>query len=1552
VDSYALSSLSSASSRPSPASFSTPFFAMLAKGSDQIRLLSLSASLASFGALVAADINKNLKNDVTLVATAILGMIWAGPLSTLAGASRYPDFRLWMPFFGGPKFIILQSLGWFLYSSCLTCSMVVLFNINAAKKMDGTLTSLGLLGTASTLLLNTSISFFDGSSKANNNKGPHSIVGLRIIWNAHSVVSLLVTTGGLICFMASDIIRSQWIAVPLLRVGATAFVLSSIITHYFNGPSELEHYRFFQPFQGGYSFVTLQGFGWMFLGVVLQCVMALPSDLSVLVFDGLLSMVGVVGFFSQLTLIASLSHFQSKNFLIRMSQEPGKAVQVSAQMIFCLMLMIWPAVLLAGVYLLSKTYPALKNSIDVSTVVFAAMPMLFSSGPLSHIAGKTMHKNYYLWQPFEGGMVHVVSQAFGWMLYSVSLTLGTVYLFNHHRDIDIRDVLRLLPVTFLSQLVIWVSIFYFDPSHDNARKKETEASTFRASNERLAACILSICSLVLCAFIDHTEMDEFRKIYVRPVIICSTFLGLLSCAVGQLAGVRRFQTFRIWQPFKGGKKFVLMQVCAWTSVGFYTLVCGVVGSSRTPALEFRGLMSFLGVWGLVNNAVLIYSQSFYEEVTQKEEVAVSVSIPASRSPELFAALHHLKAFTRDKPRDDSNRLAFELIDGLVRELVAISKDPSAQRNQKGLRAEESLNVLFSAVSISMFVLSDVFRGGAWASCAEIPFVLACASGVCSIAWSHLVCGPNRHPDNYLGFMPFQGGFRFVTLQALGWSLFGLSIVSLSTCFFVGVSAIPLKGVITAIGLNFFVGQLLLFLSTFLFDPNWRKSNSPTWRLEKEFTWTTPCEAFCSVPDANVSSDSKESEFETSMKPLHQTQGVSRELSGNNGPRSSVCGGLFSILIGLGSLGCFAGADIATVFFGAEFPVLPARICAVIAVLTSVPLTWWLTISNIRRREDRPSSRHKLMPKGGFMTMQLLGWALWSFTVLVGILFCYDVIHTSNVIRWGRGSLGGTVTGISGITAQLLVLFSLEGSHRDTWGSHHPDSPKSRSLLDEVTALLESGRWSLRGTQRHYSMLSITKQIAYAVSIITVHVLYEKVYSEGHDLSWHTFRQYCRFISPISLLGVTTTVLAPVLVQLCWFSVDKMLKKSLAWTFQWVVAAVDCFAVKVSIPMIRLFLDWPMYYYAYAWRPTAFAQDGKGVLEDLKMERRVRYGKRREEVLDVIWPMGRTLEGRKKQHRGAILYAHGGGWISCNSEILLHSITPLARAGFVVYSIDYPLAPESTYPEPVFSVLKALSWMKVRDGCSEVFLLGDSAGGNLVTMAAALLENRALLDKVVEQVASPITLLSFPKILRVCSIYGVLDQASWKNTLGAPAVDFCLRKFKPRSRAKSERKGEDILQQVTIMDIPEALFKSYPDTLLICGLSDPLIESSRAAFKFLKCKGCNVALKEYPGVHGFLGFPAQWTRGAFAENAVPATEDMCTFFTHGVEAIDDELKRIRLPRDKLPFDWSPFFVAFLLLISGCAFIMTLYSTVVAIIGHSLLSRSFLVLCSLFVPVLRP
>ena len=1441
----------------------------------QIRLLSLIVSLISFAFFVASDVYSSSDGVVPFVAIAILGTLWSGPLTTLAGAAKYDTYQLWMPFVGGSKFVLMQAAGWFLYGSWLTCAVMVFFNISAVKSNYGALSAVGLLGCAATALLNVSVSFFetkgDGPGADEMPLAMASLVGLRMIWNSSTVVSLMLTLGGAILFSAADILRLHWVASPLLRLGALAFCVSALITHCFNGPSELEDYRIWQPFVGGLPFLTLQGFAWLFLGVTLQCALAVPADLGAIQVDGLLGSCGIVGAFSQLLLMLSLPHFDPRHSApARHAPVSGQPTTLPPTMWFLLAFIAWPVLTLLAAQWLGGAFPDYAAQLPISShsLVCLSKAMIYTAGPAAHALGGMMHPSYRLWQPFGGGAVHVSAQAFGWMMYSVSFVLDWVFVFNREQPLGLDAVIRWLPLGVLSQIILWLSVVYYKV--DDLVALSARASA--ASGERRAAIALAVAGGFADALAEYARAAGVGSQFAKLTLFCGFALLVLAAAVSQRAGIRAFKTFRAWQPFRGGRSFVLLQLSGWTSFGFWATVHVVVALAPSHAIAWRWLFPLLGVWGAATTGVLLYSHGHFREEPLENEtprVSVRVNMPRSRrpTPAVAAAARALAALVDDLPSDSGSADAI-----LARKLLldVVGQLEKGGRTRRGFDAEEVLSLGFAGLSLALFVGADVCRGYGALSWANVCFAIACCCALATVVWGHFRLGPHRHgPDAYKHVMPFAGGFQFVTLQGTGWALVALSIVSLSTCAFISLPELP-SGVVSAIGIEAFFGQLLLLSSVLVFDP----PAKPTLSAERGV-------------DEDVKQPSRA--FAAGAGAVPSTCDIPRAYNW-------VC----ALLIGIGSLFCFSAADLATLCFGTEFPVLPARVCAVLAALASVPLTWWLTIYGDSTVEPGAQRIRR-----GYMSLQLLGWALWSFTVLLGVLFCHGVVR--DVPLWfgfrGGSSLSGTLTGVSGIMAQLLILASLEGSHLGTWAAARGDSTIAKaarkSLLDALTPAMRRAtrtarEWYKSTARKRHSAKSVLAQTAWAAVVVCAYVAHRQSEAEP---AW-VVRALLQLVSPATLAAVALLLLAPLAALAALhtaLALGRLARRALD-------VVVTYMSEWITVPAIRAFIDWPMFYYAMWWRPRSWAQDGRRTLAGVQVERRCRYGSRPREELDVVWPLGQTLDGRSKRPFGAVLYAHGGGWVSCNSEVVLHSVTPLARSGLVVYSADYPLSPEARYPDAAISLIRALAWIRRRDGVTRVALVGDSAGANLTSLVAAALSNPGVLANLARRSGEPLHKLRLPSVDRFVSVYGILDQRSWQDTLLAPCIRFLFDQYRPQGGPPAPR--------LTLCDFKRDELKNYPETLIISAGSDALCASSRQAVARLRFLGHRAELREYPGLHGFMGIPAQWTFNAWKFNAAPATEDIVTFLKHGVAEIDGP-RRVRYPRKDLPTDLSPVVVGALM-----------------------------------------
>ena len=98
-------------------------------------------------------------------------------------------------------------------------------------------------------------------------------------------------------------------------------------------------------------------------------------------------------------------------------------------------------------------------------------------------------------------------------------------------------------------------------------------------------------------------------------------------------------------------------------------------------------------------------------------------------------------------------------------------------------------------------------------------------------------------------------------------------------------------------------------------------------------------------------------------------------------------------------------------------------------------------------------------------------------------------------------------------------------------------------------------------------------------------------------------------------------------------------------------------------------------------------------------------------VDGEWILPRGVPGEE----AAVLYIHGGGYVSCSRRTHRPITTALARrTGIPVFSIDYRLAPEHPFPAALDDVVAAYRWL-LGTGTppSGIGLAGDSAGGGLV-----------------------------------------------------------------------------------------------------------------------------------------------------------------------------------------------------------------------------------------------
>lgn len=92
---------------------------------------------------------------------------------------------------------------------------------------------------------------------------------------------------------------------------------------------------------------------------------------------------------------------------------------------------------------------------------------------------------------------------------------------------------------------------------------------------------------------------------------------------------------------------------------------------------------------------------------------------------------------------------------------------------------------------------------------------------------------------------------------------------------------------------------------------------------------------------------------------------------------------------------------------------------------------------------------------------------------------------------------------------------------------------------------------------------------------------------------------------------------------------------------------------------------------------------------------------------------------------AVVFIHGGGFIAGSVDVVENPCKALAeKAGAVVISVDYRLAPEHPYPAGLTDCFESVTWVyehaeEIRVNPQQIAISGDSAGGNLSTVCALM-----------------------------------------------------------------------------------------------------------------------------------------------------------------------------------------------------------------------------------------
>lgn len=207
-------------------------------------------------------------------------------------------------------------------------------------------------------------------------------------------------------------------------------------------------------------------------------------------------------------------------------------------------------------------------------------------------------------------------------------------------------------------------------------------------------------------------------------------------------------------------------------------------------------------------------------------------------------------------------------------------------------------------------------------------------------------------------------------------------------------------------------------------------------------------------------------------------------------------------------------------------------------------------------------------------------------------------------------------------------------------------------------------------------------------------------------------------------------------------------------------------------------------------------------------------------------------------RGLIVYLHGGGWVAgAIDDYDALARTLAAESGCAVLLPDYRLAPEHPFPAGLEDAEDVLAYAaqenpRLLGGALPIVVAGDSAGGNLATVAALRL--RGSLDLAGQILIYPVTDCDFDR--PSYEAYGAGLPLTRQDMI------WFFRHYAPEAEWLSPR----------IAPLRAADLSGLPPTLVTFAECDVLADEGRAYADKLERAGVRVTCRPVAGMtHGFI-----------------------------------------------------------------------------------------------------
>lgn len=212
-------------------------------------------------------------------------------------------------------------------------------------------------------------------------------------------------------------------------------------------------------------------------------------------------------------------------------------------------------------------------------------------------------------------------------------------------------------------------------------------------------------------------------------------------------------------------------------------------------------------------------------------------------------------------------------------------------------------------------------------------------------------------------------------------------------------------------------------------------------------------------------------------------------------------------------------------------------------------------------------------------------------------------------------------------------------------------------------------------------------------------------------------------------------------------------------------------------------------------------------------------------LDVYYPKNLNKKAP------ILMWIHGGGYIANSKETVKNYMMTLANKGFVVFNIDYALAPKYKYPSQILQCNEALKYVfenaeKFNGDRENIFIGGDSAGAQMASQLAAIISNEEISNKM--NLKPSITNKFLRGVILFCGLYNMDSLRATKF----PGIKTYMEALTGESNFENYERIDEL---ATIKYITP----NYPSTFITVGDIDPFVDQGKELASSLRALGVKV-----------------------------------------------------------------------------------------------------------------